>query len=200
MSEILNGSDRDGDLLTALEVFIDVYKEERLKKESPQIQLSLFAHRKLGVLEIVVKYLKENLSLKYNQIALLLNRDQRTIWATYKKAKEKEKEKFVLAEDKYSVPISILSNRKLGPLETLSIYLKDELKLSFRQISNLLNRNYRTIWLSYHNALRKQEEQASEKLAVPEIQKSRISESKTGSFGNSGFLKKGKIGETAQNG
>jgi len=160
ISEILNGSDRDGDLLTALEVFIDVYKEERLKKESPQIQLSLFAHRKLGVLEIVVKYLKENLSLKYNQIALLLNRDQRTIWATYKKAKEKEKEKFELAEDKYSVPISIFSNRQLGPLEALALYMKEELKLSFHQISDLLNRNYRTTWLSYHNALRKKEETA----------------------------------------
>lgn len=163
ISEILNGSDRDGDLLTALEVFLDVYKEERLKKESPQIQLSLFSHRKLGVLEIVVKYLKENLSLKYSQIATMLNRDQRTIWAAYDQAKEKEKEKFELGEDKYFAPISIFSNRYLGPLEALALYLKDELKLSFHQISNILNRNYRTIWLSYHNAIRKKEEENFEK-------------------------------------
>lgn len=158
ISEILNGSDRDGDLLTALEVFIDVYKEEKLKKDSPQIQISLFSHRKLGVLEIIVKYLKENLSLKYNRIAQLLNRDQRTIWATYQKANEKEKDKFTVNEGKYSVPIIIFSDRKLGPLESLTVYLKDELKLSFHEISNLLNRNYSTIWLSYNNAIRKKEE------------------------------------------
>lgn len=157
ISEVLNGPDRDGDLLTALEIFIDVYKEERQKKESPQIQLSLFAHRKLGVLEIIVKYLKENLSLKYSKIAQLLNRDQRTIWATYDKAKEKEKDKFTLTEEKYSVPIIIFSDRELGPLESLTLYLKDELKLSFHQISSLLNRNYRTIWLSYNNSLKKKE-------------------------------------------
>jgi hypothetical protein len=157
ISEVLNGSDRDGDLLTALEVFIDVYKEERLKKESPQIQLSLFSHRKLGVLEIVVKYLKENLSLKYSRIAQLLNRDQRTIWATYNQAKEKEKDKFTVNEEKYSVPIIIFSDRKLGPLESVTVYLKDELKMSFHQISDLLNRNYSTIWLSYNHAQRKKE-------------------------------------------
>jgi hypothetical protein len=158
ISEVLNGSDRDTDLLTALEVFIDVYKEERQKKESPQIPLSLFSHRKLGALEIVVKYLKENLELKYSRIAQLMNRDPRTVWATYKKAKDKEKEKFTIKEDKYQIPINIFLNRKLGPLEALTLYLKDELKLSFQQISTMLNRNYRTIWLTYHNALKKKEE------------------------------------------
>ena len=101
ISEVLNGSDRDTDLLTALETFIDVYKEERLRKESPIIPLSLFKNRKLGVLEIIVKCLKENLELNYSRIAGILNRDPRTIWATYKKASEKENEKFIIKEEKY---------------------------------------------------------------------------------------------------
>jgi hypothetical protein len=163
MSEFLNSPGKDEDLLTALETFIDVYKEEKLKKESPRIQLSLFANRNLGALEIVVKCLKENLEFNYSKIAELLGRDQRTIWATYRKASSKEKQKFTIIEENHSVPISIFSNRTLGPLEALTIYLKDESRMSFNQISTMLNRNYRTIWLSYQNALKKQEGRKGEK-------------------------------------
>jgi hypothetical protein len=101
ISEVINSSDKDSDLLTALETFIDLYKEERLRKESPRVPLSLFSNRKLGVLEVIVKCLKENFELTYSRIASILNRDQRTIWTTYKKAKDKEKEKFVIKENKY---------------------------------------------------------------------------------------------------
>jgi hypothetical protein len=157
ISELVNDSVRDDDLLTALESFIDVYKQERQRKETPRIPLSLFSDRKLGILQVATKYLKENLSLNYSKIARLVNRNDRTIWTTYKKAKEKQKEKFIQKEDKHIIPCNIFSDRKLGPLEALTIYLKDELRLSFKDISHLLNRNYRTIWLSYHNGMRKRE-------------------------------------------
>jgi hypothetical protein len=157
ISEIVGDSVRDNDFLTALESFIDVYKEERYKKESLTIPLSPFANRKLGVLETAVKILKENRLLNYSQTAKLLNRNDRTVWAAYHKAAKKQKEKFVLKKEEYNIPCDIFSERKQGPLEALVVYLKDELKLSFKQISGLLNRNYRTIWLSYKNGLRKRE-------------------------------------------
>jgi hypothetical protein len=157
MSKLLSNHDKDSNLLTALETFIDVYREEVIKK-SPRIPLSLFANRKLGILETAVKCLKENSELNYSKIANLLGRDPRTIWAAYKKSQEKEKERFTIKEETYSIPISIFCNRNLGPLEALILYLRDNLRLSFNQISRLLNRNYRTIWLSYQNALKKKKQ------------------------------------------
>ena len=157
ISEVVGDSVRDDDFLVALETFIDVYKEERIKKENPKVPLSFFADRKLGVLEVLVKCLKENYSFKYSRIAKILNRNDRTIWATYEKAQEKSKERFLLKEEKYLVPCSAFLDRNLGPLESLSVYLHDELHLSFKEISHQLKRNYRTIWLSYNNGVRKRE-------------------------------------------
>lgn len=141
----------DNDVLNALESFISVYKEQRQKNQNASIPLFLFSDRKLGSLEIVVKYMKENLSLNFSQIAAKINRDQRTVWCTYSKAVKKEKSLFKIKKEQHYVPFEIFLNRKLGPLEALTCYLKDELNLSFKQISELLNRDYNTIWLSYKN-------------------------------------------------
>ncbi len=48
-------------------------------------------------------------------------------------------------------PISIF-NKKIGMLESICLYLKDEMKLSFKEIANLLKRNYKTIHSSYQKA------------------------------------------------
>jgi|WetSurMetagenome_2_1015567.scaffolds.fasta_scaffold602813_2 hypothetical protein len=53
-----------------------------------------------------------------------------------------------------SVPVSIFS-KETGMLESASLYMKDELKLSFNEISRLLKRNYKTIWTSYNMAKKK---------------------------------------------
>jgi DNA-directed RNA polymerase specialized sigma24 family protein len=45
--------------------------------------------RSLSILENVVLYLKDELNLKYSEIAELLSRDDRTIWTVYSRAKEK---------------------------------------------------------------------------------------------------------------
>lgn len=155
ISEILHDSARDENLLIAVETLVDIYAEEKTKKEHLEIPLSLFSHRKLGVLEALVKCLKENFSLSYSKIAHLLNRDDRTIWATYHEAQNKLKEKFALGQEKYLVPINTFSDRRLAPLESLVLYLKDEARLEIKQIADLLKRNYRTIWLSYRNGIKK---------------------------------------------
>lgn len=61
------------------------------KDNIDSIPISILKNRKLGMLESVTCYLKEEKNLKYSQIAKMLNRDQRTIWATYDKAKKKLK-------------------------------------------------------------------------------------------------------------
>ena len=49
----------------------------------------VFKDRTIAALEAIVVYLKDNQGLTYAQIAKLLNRDDRTIWTTYARAKKK---------------------------------------------------------------------------------------------------------------
>ncbi|GAF99559.1 unnamed protein product, partial [marine sediment metagenome] len=49
----------------------------------------IFKDRTLSVLEAIVKYLKEERMLSYHEIAVLLKRDDRTIWTVYNRVKKK---------------------------------------------------------------------------------------------------------------
>jgi hypothetical protein len=57
--------------------------------EIENIPTSIFLDRSISVLEAISKYLKEEKNLTYHQIAVLLNRDDRTIWTCYNRAKGK---------------------------------------------------------------------------------------------------------------
>ena len=63
------------------------------EKEGISIPIQVMQNRQLGVLEAVVAYLKDELGLRYSEIARLLNRDDRTIWNVYNNAKKKGKRK-----------------------------------------------------------------------------------------------------------
>jgi hypothetical protein len=64
-------------------------KEKRI--EHTDIPSFVFKDRTLSVLEVMVEYLRDNKSMKFNDIALMLNRDERTIWTVYRRAKLKRK-------------------------------------------------------------------------------------------------------------
>ena len=132
---------------------LDLIKRIQIKELS--IPVSVFKVSSLGILEVVVKYLKENLNLRYNEIASLLNRDSRTIWATYRSSNKKYPKKLAYDKSSLLVPVSIFRNRIFAPLESIIAYLKDELDLTYKEISVLLNRDNRNIWTSYHTALKK---------------------------------------------
>ena len=53
------------------------------------VPVSVFTKRKLSVLEAIVSYLKERYKLRYSEIAMLLNRDERNIWTVYHRFKKK---------------------------------------------------------------------------------------------------------------
>ena len=53
------------------------------------IPSSIFQDRELSVLEAMVEYFKEKKGMKYSEIARLINRDDRTVWTVYKRAKKK---------------------------------------------------------------------------------------------------------------
>ena len=155
---------------TLMKLFVQYLKEEkklsfedivRSMLEEPKVEEEIkevtiptyiFDNDKLSCLEAVVKYLKEELKLRYYEIASMLNRNHRTIWTTYANARRKMPERFIVKKSKYFLKISILEDRKLGVLEVISEYLKDEYKLTYHQIAIILNRNDRTIWTVYNRA------------------------------------------------
>jgi len=121
----------------------------RLIKEKDKVvhvPASVF-NNSLAPLEAVVLFLKEHLGYSFHKIALLLKRDDRTIWLTYSNAAKKKVELEVVSE--FNVPVSIFSDRRFSVLESAAAYFVGR-GLSFRQISELLGKNPKTIWTVYH--------------------------------------------------
>ena len=75
------------------------YRNARKKLEAKFIEeispyhipVSILQDRKLSVLENIVSYLKDTFGLTYHRIALLLNRNDRTIWTVYQRARKKKR-------------------------------------------------------------------------------------------------------------
>lgn len=55
------------------------------------IPVSIFTNRKLSAFEALVQHLKDFYKLSYHEIAVLLARDDRTIWTVYSRASKKSK-------------------------------------------------------------------------------------------------------------
>ncbi|MBA3064779.1 hypothetical protein FP803_05055 [Candidatus Woesearchaeota archaeon] len=53
------------------------------------------------------------------------------------------------------LPVFIFKNNSLSALETIVKYLKEEHNLSYAEISRLLNRSSKTIWITYQRAKKK---------------------------------------------
>jgi DNA-directed RNA polymerase specialized sigma24 family protein len=119
---------------------------------------SIFLDRELAPLESMTEYLKEEQGLSYHEIAVLLERDDRTIWTCYSRAKKKRQQKpkmAITAKGAVEIPLEIFKDRKFAPLERMAAHLKDTAMLSFHEIAVLLNRDDRTIWTCYHRARKK---------------------------------------------
>ncbi|MBL7055569.1 hypothetical protein ISS07_01510 [Candidatus Woesearchaeota archaeon] len=164
-------------------------KKQIIFKKKPKffIPSYILRNENLSVLENLVKYLKEELNLKYSEIARILERDQRTIWTTYKKAETKQQEKnyvdiskiyinfhtllskFPLVsiiselEDSYFIPADIFSE-DLSTTKSVVKFLKENYSLSISKISSLLKKEYASIWNSYSSSKASKLEFSSDKL------------------------------------
>jgi hypothetical protein len=140
-----SNSNNTQDMIAVLE---SVIKEYKAKENINRIPLNIFSKKNLGILEAIVKYLKETTNLSYHEIAQILNRDDRTIWATYNKACKKEKEAFKIENVEETIDPKIFSDRNQAPLKALITHLVGR-DMTLKQISTALNRSYKTIWLTY---------------------------------------------------
>jgi DNA-directed RNA polymerase specialized sigma24 family protein len=142
-------------LIKAVKEEYKVSRRDVLSLIRKEIEIPINAFSKeLGALESIVKYMKENLNMKYNEIAKELGRDERTIWTAYKKASEKMKKPLEIKETKLMLPISAFENKNLTVLESIIIYLKEK-EFKFSEIAELLGRDQRNIWTIYSRAIKK---------------------------------------------
>jgi hypothetical protein len=130
----------DKGLINTIEIVLKEYKDHN------SIPLNIYSDKKLGILEATVKYLKEDSNLSYHEIAIILNRDDRTIWATYRKALKKHRDKFSISSGE-TVDPDIFSNRDIAPLGALIAHLKNK-GMTLKNISMALNRSYKNIWMT----------------------------------------------------
>jgi len=142
------------------EELFELIKSEQLKlKEEKEINIpiSIFSIKEMGPAESIVKYLKENLGLRFSEIAKILNRDDRTIWITYRNAQKKMKapvktEKIL--KDKMQIPVSALSDRRLSILESVVNFLKEK-KFANAEIAEILDKDPRNIHTFYARVKKK---------------------------------------------
>ncbi len=63
-----------------------------------------------------------------------------------------------LKKEEIEIPVSVFDNKKLSALETIVKYMKENLEFKFSKISKLLNRDSKTIWVTYSNSREKMRE------------------------------------------
>ena len=134
---------------------LDISQSEAITWPTIDIPICIFKQSLLSGLEVICKFLKEELSLSFRDIALLLNRNERTIWHAYSSSVKKSPEKLTLDHSPIAFPTLIIANRSLSVLESICEYLKDFHQLRYCQIAPLLSRNERTVWTVYNRAKKK---------------------------------------------
>lgn len=137
-----------------LKALHDVSEQEILGKKEFSIPIGVFGNDFLSSLEAVVKYLKEDLKLKFSKIGKLLNRSSKTIWATYSKAAKKMPSSFGIVSREILVPASAFSDRSFSTLESLVGFIKD-LDYSNHETALMLHLDDRTIWTVYDRVKKK---------------------------------------------
>jgi hypothetical protein len=157
----------DGDMLVNFKKELFKYQNEEnltqneiitmLEKDNEIfLPVSIFENRKLGVLEIIVKYLREELNYSLKEIGVFLNRNNKSIWSSLSCANKKYPDRIIESDCSFVIPLSIFKNRSLAVLEVLVMYLKNRYELKFSQIGRILCRDHRTIWTVYNRAKKKQ--------------------------------------------
>jgi len=132
----------------------DVTEQEILGRKEASIPVGVFGNDELSSLEAIVKYLKEDLKLRFSKIGKLLNRSSKTIWATYRKSTKKMPSSFGSVSRDIMIPVSALSDRSFSTLESVVGFIKD-LDYSNHEVAEMLHLDDRTIWSVYDRIKKK---------------------------------------------
>jgi len=78
--------------------------------------------------------------MSYHKIGELLGRNERTVWTSYKRAKEKQEEAFSEEKEGILIPISVFKDNELTIFESIISYLREK-EIRYSEIARLLNRD-----------------------------------------------------------
>jgi DNA-directed RNA polymerase specialized sigma24 family protein len=78
--------------------------------------------------------------MKYSEIALMLGRDERTIWTAYRKASGKMKMIMENGASRMAIPLLIFENSKFSVLELTVRYLRGK-GMKYSEIASALGRD-----------------------------------------------------------
>ena len=125
----------------------------------PTIPVTIFSG-KLKPAEALCKYLKEELRLSNKEIAEILGRETKSIWATYARAVEKRivkgsKINLVNFKEDYVLPLSLFAKSKCSILENVVWYLNTMYHLHVKVIATLLGSTANSIRILLLRAERK---------------------------------------------
>ncbi len=123
---------------------------EILVTQEPSVPLSIFSGR-LSALQALVRYLHDAQQHAFSEIALLLGRSQKTVWASYEQARDRP---FAFTEGGLSIPIARFASRSFSPLETIVVYLKAR-GFPNIDIARTLALDPRTTWTAWSRAKKK---------------------------------------------
>ncbi len=137
----------------ALPELINIYSESSPEESIP---VSIFSN-KLSPSESLCKFLKDNRTLSFHEIAVLLNRDDRSIWTSYTRASKKQKIFSQPTKDNILIPITIFADRKLSILEHVVNHLNTSHNMSNSKIASLLMKNPSSIATVANRAKKKKE-------------------------------------------
>lgn len=121
---------------------INIFQEV---KQEYNLPLSIFS-TKLPPAEALCRYLSEEEKLSCQEIAQLLSRNEKSIWATSQRAKKRKPlsgkvSYFNSNLKKYFIPLSVLQNRDYSLLESVILYLNQVHHLSNKEIAGLLRKS-----------------------------------------------------------
>jgi len=136
---------QDHDIADKDEIFI-------LMLRNLKVPTSIFT-QDLGGLEALCKYLKENVGTSYHEIAIMLHRNDRTIWTSYQKARKKHPQSIKPRIKDLKIPLVLFMTKKLTILESMIVYFKDTKHLSYSEIAKLVSRDQRNVWTIYSRAV-----------------------------------------------
>ena len=122
-------------------------------QDTEGIPIEVFA-TDLSPSEAAVKWLKEQ-GLGYHDIGARLNRDERGVWGSYRRASKKMPAQFSIDTPQAIIPFSVLSNRKVAMLEAITYYLKESRNIKLIMIAQMLHKHPSTIWTVYNRAVKK---------------------------------------------
>ena len=137
-----------------LKKFHGLNESEILGRNEISVPIGIFGNDILSSLEAIVKYMKEDLKLAFSKIGKLLNRSNKTIWATYHNASGKMPSSFYDVSREITIPVSAIADRSFSTLESIVAFVKG-LGHTNHEVAKMLHLDDRTIWAVYDKVKKK---------------------------------------------